>query len=463
MKPEMKASSESQRPPAVAAQARRLLLVGVDPEAAEQVELALPSTEIQTEDDCLGGLIHSRRENFDAVVLNMAPAGTHLGAILRAYRTVNAKGYIVLLCDVWDEPAAREMVADGAADEYVILPIRRSELAAMFESVLHHFATPPITSRVEMRMPSSESDTQENGAGWQRKLCRETAELIHTAGLGLDSLLERICWSAVFLFNADAARVEARDRCAQARDFNGDFDYQRDLLGEGEQLGTIMMKLPEGQNVDEAVSGVWLQLLPGLIRLASMQGQLQELANTDPLTGLANRRHMMDVLHNLLGRARQERFRVTLVLFDFDDFKQYNDAYGHPGGDEILRESAILIRRCIRRQDLAARFGGDEIAVILWDSQSPRSPGSEHPRSPLGVMERFCKLLKQHHFAKLGRQASGSLTVSGGLATFPWDAGTPEELIERADQALLEAKRSGKNRLYLAGQGPESKLADPVN
>jgi diguanylate cyclase (GGDEF)-like protein len=186
------------------------------------------------------------------------------------------------------------------------------------------------------------------------------------------------------------------------------------------------------------------------------------MANTDPLTGLANRRYLDEVLSHLVERARNERFRVTLVLFDFDNFKHYNDAFGHGAGDEILREAGMLIKRCIRRQDFAARYGGDEIAVVLWDWQRRRIPNSEHPRSAMAIMERFRKLLKQHHFTRLGPQVQGSLTISGGLASFPWDAASGEELIERADQALLEAKRSGKDRIYLVGQGAE-KLEDLEN
>jgi len=197
------------------------------------------------------------------------------------------------------------------------------------------------------------------------------------------------------------------------------------------------------------------QLLPGLIKLASSHGELKELANTDPLTGLANRRHMMETLETLVERAKKERFRVTLVLFDFDNFKHYNDTFGHGAGDEILREAGMLIKRCIRRQDMAARFGGDEIAVVLWDWQSRRMPNSEHPRSAMAIMERFRKLLKTHYFTRLGPGVQGKLTISGGLASFPWDAGSAEELIERADEALLAAKGSGKDRIYLVGQAAE--------
>ena len=165
---------------------------------------------------------------------------------------------------------------------------------------------------------------------------------------------------------------------------------------------------------------------------------------------------MQEVLERLFERAKIERFRITLVIFDFDDFKHYNDTYGHGAGDEILRESAMLIKRCIRRKDLAVRYGGDEFAVVLWDWQQRRKSDSEHPRSALAIMQRFRKLLRQHYFPRLGPDAVGRLTISGGLASYPWDANNIDELIERADAALLEAKRSGKDRIYLVGQASEN-------
>lgn len=444
-------------------QVRQVLLVGADASTADGVESALASTDVVCEAEPIDGLVRLRDDGFSALLVGISAAGMDLEAILRAYRKVSPDLFIVLLADMWDEPIARELISRELADEYAILPLRSSELLSAFKPMCAPSCKvsdlPPGRITVSRGEIGSSGD---NGLGWPDRLARETAELIHATGRGIEPLLERICWSAIFLFNVRAVRVEAQSKQAQAGDLDGNYDREYELQDEGEHIGKVMVQLPRDAEFGQAMVGIWLQLLPGLIRLAGVHGQLQELANTEPLTGLANRRHMMEVLENLLARARKERSRVTLVLFDFDDFKHYNDAYGHPGGDEILRESAILIRRCIRRHDLAARFGGDEIALILWDAQSPRSPGSDHPRSPIGVMKRFCKLLKQHHFSKLGPQARGSLTISGGLATFPWDANTAEELIEKADQALLEAKRSGKNRVYLVGQSPETELGGPA-
>jgi len=160
-------------------------------------------------------------------------------------------------------------------------------------------------------------------------------------------------------------------------------------------------------------------------------------------------------------RIREElsQCQVTLLLFDIDDFKHYNDTYGHSVGDAVLRQTAKLMRRCCRDQDVVARLGGDEFAVIFWDipdgqggASDRRSSSQNHPRGAVFMAERFRSEMCDTPFDQLGPQGSGSLTISGGLATFPTDAPNAQELLEKADQAMLEAKRSGKNRIYLVGQ-----------
>jgi len=431
-------------------------MVGADRPSAEQVELAVPRAEVVQEADYMDGLLRAGKEEFQAVLLRVASSDRQAPSVLRAYRKVGPHRLTVLAVEMWDEPLARQLVAEGLADQYVLLPISRSELLAAVAPVRQFVPGPNETTMAVSPLAARREELAfHEGLDWSQKFARETAELLHTAHLGPGPLLERICWSGIFLFGAEAVKVVAEGREAAAGEAPSDFNFHSPLLEDGCDAGGLDMRLADPDKIDETQIGSWLRLLPGLIRLAGAQVQLRELANTDPVTGLANRRHMMAVLGDLIAKARDQRFRITLVIFDFDDFKHYNDRYGHPAGDEILREAAILIRKCIRRQDLAARFGGDEFALVLWDAQSPRSPGSEHPRSALAVMDRFCKMLHRHQFPKLGTQAQGALTISGGLATFPWDARSADELIEKADQALLEAKRSGKNRLYLVGQGPE--------
>jgi len=142
------------------------------------------------------------------------------------------------------------------------------------------------------------------------------------------------------------------------------------------------------------------------------------------------------------------------MLFDVDNFKQYNDRHGHAAGDEILAETVRLMDSVIRPHDRVCRIGGDEFAVIFFEPTGPRDPGSKPPADVFALAERFQKQICQHHFPKLGREAPGTLTISGGLATFPWDAMTATDLIEHADQLAMRSKQLGKNALTL-GPGAE--------
>jgi diguanylate cyclase (GGDEF)-like protein len=211
--------------------------------------------------------------------------------------------------------------------------------------------------------------------------------------------------------------------------------------------------------------------------------QLEKLATEDDLTDLKNRRYIWEFSRQIIEHARQEQKRVTLLVFDIDNFKKYNDLYGHYAGDEILRQVGVLMRRCCRSHDVVGRIGGDEFAVIFWDdpyiqdtndiqnagfemvnkTRERRSATAEHPEEAISIARRFVRELEKapasignNNDGSLGPEGRGVLTISGGLASYPRDGSTIEELFEQADKALLEAKRSGKNRIYLVGSPQRS-------
>lgn len=187
--------------------------------------------------------------------------------------------------------------------------------------------------------------------------------------------------------------------------------------------------------------------------------QLERLATEDDLTGLKNRRYIWEFARQIIEHAKQQDGQVTLLIFDIDDFKHYNDRYGHMAGDKILKQASALMQSCCRSHDVVGRIGGDEFAVIFWeepqrkagDSTEERRSAAEHPKEAVFISERFREQLENTRFDLLGPGGKGVLTISGGLATFPRDGSNAEELFRKADQALLEAKRSGKNRIYLVG------------
>jgi two-component system cell cycle response regulator len=196
---------------------------------------------------------------------------------------------------------------------------------------------------------------------------------------------------------------------------------------------------------------------------------LERAAITDDLTGLYNGRYFKLFLSKILKRAHDKRFPVTLLLFDIDNFKRYNDQFGHGVGDEILKQTASLMRRCCREHDMVARISGDEFAVIFWETEPPRQPRdvnkppsvSRVPQTIETILDRFQAMIAASDFPGLGSTGKGTLTISGGLAVYPYDANSSEGLIEAADRALMfGAKKSGKNSIFLvgAGNGPPTAL-----
>ena len=137
------------------------------------------------------------------------------------------------------------------------------------------------------------------------------------------------------------------------------------------------------------------------------------------------------------------------MIFDIDDFKHYNDKWGHDAGDEIIREVVKLLQCIIRKGDHVCRIGGDEFAVLFCDPTPPREPGSNHPTTVEILARRFREQVSKAQFPKLGEEATGSLSISGGLATFPWDASDVDSLVEKADQRLYKSKRLGKNSITI--------------
>jgi two-component system cell cycle response regulator len=165
-------------------------------------------------------------------------------------------------------------------------------------------------------------------------------------------------------------------------------------------------------------------------------GQLRELADTDPLTGCANRRVLDHRLREELDRARRYDQVLTVVLLDVDDFKRINDTFGHQVGDRVLKELAVLLRRELRTMDFLARYGGEEFVVLL-----PETGGT----GARLFTDRILRRVAQHNFGDAAIAVNA--TVSAGLATFPDDrAADDDALMKLADENLYKAKRAGRNR-----------------
>ena len=174
-----------------------------------------------------------------------------------------------------------------------------------------------------------------------------------------------------------------------------------------------------------------------------MQQELKNVeivADTDRLTGLANRRRMDEFLEAMFNLLPEEEHQFSLIIADVDQFKQYNDAHGHQLGDIVLASIAAIINKYVRRGDLAARFGGDEFVVIL--------PNCEKENAVLIANEMRMEIAKEK-FANQ-QQPLGKLTCTFGVATYPDDAVTKELLIKKADESLYKGKSGGRNKVIAA-------------
>ncbi|MGE3108462.1 MAG: GGDEF domain-containing protein [Phycisphaerales bacterium] len=198
----------------------------------------------------------------------------------------------------------------------------------------------------------------------------------------------------------------------------------------------------------------WADWLAHWLALREQQENLRAAALTDELTGAWNRRYFTGFLSAALNHARDHGHSVTVLYFDIDNFKTYNDRFGHDAGDEILRETVRLLTSVIRPSDRVCRIGGDEFGVVFHEPDGPRDPTSSPPASIGEIAKRFQRQICEHRFPKLGQLAPGTLTISGGLASFPHDAATADELVARADQLAIQSKRQGKNVITF-GPGAE--------
>ncbi len=166
----------------------------------------------------------------------------------------------------------------------------------------------------------------------------------------------------------------------------------------------------------------------------------KQMAITDGLTGLYNKRFFLEIIHSEVERAKRCEHDLSFIIMDIDNFKHYNDTNGHPAGDTLLKALSELIKGVIRKVDIPCRYGGEEFVIILPETSKLDAKN---------VAEKLVSIINVYHFDHASSQPLGFISVSMGLATFPQDGSDEEMLIVKADKALYKAKTSGKNRVVL--------------
>ena len=172
----------------------------------------------------------------------------------------------------------------------------------------------------------------------------------------------------------------------------------------------------------------------------TMLGEAKHKANTDSLTGLNNRNYLFHMAQNFVEKAIREGTPISLFLFDIDNFKHYNDTNGHDDGDRLLQELSEIVRTVTRKNSVIVRYGGEEFIIML--------PGITKEDAFI-YAERLREKISLYPFAHRETQPLGYVSISGGVASFPFDGESIYKIIQLADMALYKAKAEGRNRVIM--------------
>lgn len=214
------------------------------------------------------------------------------------------------------------------------------------------------------------------------------------------------------------------------------------MRSDGRLFGTLLSRA-----IDEHILVHWANWLATWLEFAESHQDLRRLAWTDDLTGAGNRRAFDKLLADTIRACQRDWRFFGLMLFDIDDFKRYNDDFGHHTGDEVLKEIVELLRSSVRRGDHIFRIGGDEFAVLFCDPDGPRRGGTLDRDAATHIAQRFQRAVGELSLTHIGLEGPGTVTVSTGFASFPWHGLDGAALYRAADAFCLESKRAGKNRI----------------
>jgi diguanylate cyclase (GGDEF)-like protein len=220
----------------------------------------------------------------------------------------------------------------------------------------------------------------------------------------------------------DGARHMIEDLGSTNGTFVNDQNLKQSMLKDGDQvkLGRSILKYMSGDNIE-----------------ANYHEEIYRLMTMDALTQTHNRRYFNEALEREFQRSLRYRRALSLLLFDIDHFKQINDTYGHVAGDSVLRQLALVVKPRLRQQDVLARVGGEEFAVLLPEVEAPGA---------VVAAEKVRRLVESARFLVEAKEFG--CTVSIGITSFDARMTSPQTLYEAADTNLYEAKRGGRNRVF---------------
>ncbi|MDH4273088.1 MAG: response regulator [Candidatus Aminicenantes bacterium] len=376
----------------------------------------------------------------------------------------------IIMVTALDDPENKSAGQEAGAEEYLVKPVRPQELVARVNSLV---TLKQYRDQLDIRNHSQwsfiiDKDSDDGRPEPQKDLPQVLlvednegdAQLVRHFLKDLPLRFERVAKGKEALQLAQSGSVDLILLDILLPDTNG-FEVCRQLRSTEKGRGIPVVIITCLDDMDSKVKSIELEADDFLIKpivgrelqarvriLLEKKRQLDNLrshyekalssAVVDWLTGLYNHGYFKKFLDLEIKKSLRQRYPITLIMIDIDNFKAYNDTFGHPIGDIILQELALVIRKSVREVDLVARYGGDEFAVVL-----PYSDGE----GALRVAQRVDKAIKAHGFSPKIPARGTQLTVSMGVAWYPADAVHVDELIHTADQKLYGAKIKGKNQI----------------
>ena len=253
------------------------------------------------------------------------------------------------------------------------------------------------------------------------------------------------CW-ALRLSSPHFVPRKGAIRCRHGHDASGSYVCMP-VQGQGQVLGLLHVAIEvsprsmrPGRDDEQRLRAMTDRVGPALANL-KLRDALREMALRDGLTGLYNRRYLEDALFRELHRAERSGKEVSVVMIDIDQFKHFNDKHGHATGDFVLSAVARTVAKCIRPSDIACRYGGEELAVVLAEADL---------ECALERAEQMRQAIRDTPLTHLGQRLPPP-TASFGIAVYPAHGTKPADLLKAADHALYRAKREGRDRVCAAG------------
>ena len=447
----------------------RILVVDDIPANVKLLEARLLAEyfDVLTADNGFEALSICERTQVDLILLDIMMPGIDGFEVCERLKSNPRTAHIpVVMVTALDQPSDRVRGLKAGADDFLTKPVNDLQLMSRVKSLVR---LKTLTDELRVRAATAEAIGMEDGTAGA--MGEEAGEVLLVDGRG--SSQERISRTlqpiaeVTAMSDPQAALFQAAESGYELVIVNSNFDDydplrlcsqlrslertrylpilliaeqgQEDLVVRALDLGvTDYILRPVDPNELIARSLTQIRRKRYNDRLRASVRQTIELAVTDGLTGLHNRRYLDNHLKLLIDRATARSRPLSICITDIDRFKSVNDTYGHDVGDEVLKEFAARIRSAVRGADLACRFGGEEFVLVMPDTTA---------ETAAAVAERLRATIEREPFRIRGSDAVLNVTASLGLSTLLSEGDRPDTLLKRADTALYEAKRSGRNRV----------------